>query len=57
MINITLDQAKQLVAMFGGDQDAIATITNGEGHSGNGIYVGWKDLAEEGSGFLGAEAA
>jgi len=57
MIYFTRDQAKQLVDMFGGDDEAIAVVSNGEGHSGKGIYVGWKDLPEEGAGFLGAEPA
>lgn len=57
MIYLTLKQAQQIVDAFGGDEEAIASILNGPGHSGNGVYLAWKDYPEEGSDYLGAEAA
>jgi hypothetical protein len=56
MIYLTLKQAQQIVDAFGGEE-AIAAIEYGDGHSGNGLYLGWKDYQEEGSEFLGPEAA
>lgn len=55
MVELTLAQAKAIVAMFGGDEDPDVTISVRDGkigHSGPGLYAWFTDLAEEGSVFL-----
>jgi hypothetical protein len=52
MVELTLAQAREIVAMFGGDEDEDATVTVQQGtlgHSGPGVYAWWTELPEEGS--------
>lgn len=51
-VHIDFKQASELLEMFGGQPSEI-TLTNGEGHSGPGLYAFYRDLPEEGSFFLG----
>jgi hypothetical protein len=59
MIYVTLKQAQQIVEAFGGDNESVAVLTRGAptSHSGEGLYLGWKDYPEEGSEYLGEEEA
>lgn len=57
MINLTYKQAQQIVDAFGGDEETVVVLKTGGGHSGNGIYLGYKDSENEGSQYLGAEEA
>lgn len=55
-INLTYAQVQQLIEAFGGDEDTVICVENGDGHSGKGVYVGYQACREEGSDFLGPEA-
>ena len=55
MVELTLAQAKAIVAMFGGDEEPEATITvraGKIGHSGPGLYAWFTEYPDEGSFFL-----
>lgn len=53
-MDITLSQARELVKFFGGDEDAVFTIVEGNEsfHSGKGLYV-HDEYPEHGCHFLG----
>lgn len=51
-VNIDYKQATELLEMFGGQPTEIS-LTNGNGHSGPGLYAFYRDLPEEGAFFLG----
>jgi hypothetical protein len=55
MIRLNLEQAKQLVELFGGDEETVITLSNGMGQSGKGIDAEYSAYPEEGSYFLGQE--
>jgi hypothetical protein len=58
MIYLTLKQAQHLVKLFGGDEETVITVASdpgGRGHSGAGLYAGYRDYPEEGAHFLGQE--
>ena len=54
-MRINIKQAKELVALFGEDEETVLNIqaakTDKDGHSGPGIYVGYDEYPEEGSHF------
>jgi malonyl CoA-acyl carrier protein transacylase len=54
-INLTYAQVQKLAEAFGGDEETVVCIANGNGHSGAGIYVSCAEYPEEGSDFLGPE--
>lgn len=56
MIYLNYEQAKKLLDCFGGDETAIISIASGNGHSGDGIYVGVAEYPEEGAVYLGKQA-
>ena len=53
-ITFNLGQAKELVDFFGGE-DAEIIVTEGNGHSGIGLYAYFLEYPEEGAIFLGEE--
>ena len=55
-INLTYSQAQKIVDVFGGDEEIVVCIANGDGHSGKGVYVSCSEYPEEGSIFLGPES-
>lgn len=58
MLSFSLDQAKELVEQFGGDEDTEISVTEEtEAHSGPGLYAHVTDYPDEGSTLLGPEPA
>jgi hypothetical protein len=51
-IDLDFKQATEFLAMFGGEPSEI-TLTQGDGHSGKGIYAHYTEYPEEGAEFLG----
>lgn len=53
-MELNLAQAKQLLELFGG-YDASITLTEGDGHSGEGLYAHFTEYPEEGTVLLAPE--
>ncbi len=54
---INLEQTKDLLECFGGEDAEMVLVESEEGHSGKGLYAYFYDYPEEGAVFLGASMA